>query len=541
MFRRCAPPPMMMAASARRLLVRVPVPVPVPNSNAITTAATAATRYHGGQGQTFTPIPRFRGIATTIPRASPPPPPPPPHVLTQHSTSTSTTNDVHPTTTPTPTPFRPLKSLPTTALLRSILLHTISGVPALLTLSTTLLSREIPGIDRAWHPLFWLLYPTFYTHFCAGRTEAEIARAGNQLRELGISGLIMSYAREVDGDASSSSPSSSSSSSPSTTTTGPSIAETEKQHLDKWIQGTMQTIRYSRAGDFTAVKFSGGGAAIMRLLRACKPPSPEIETALNEMCVLARERGVGILVDAEHARDQDGIDLWTRGLMRRFNKNSVEGSGGKKMAARPVVYNTYQMYLKHSPGNLAADLATAGREGWVLGVKLVRGAYLGSDPRELICESKEDTDAQFDEAVRGLFLGEGGGEKEAKEAKVALVVACHNRESIRKAREVAREAAQRRGQGRVVDVVYSQLMGMADEVSFGLVEEGRRSVVGEETKSEMETDTPKVYKYVVWGSVSECLKYLLRRAEENKDAVGRSRENVRACLEEVRWRVGLRG
>lgn len=149
-----------------------------------------------------------------------------------------------------------------------------------------------------------------------------------------------------------------------------------------------------------------------------------------------------------------------------------------------------------------------------MGVKLVRGAYLSSDPRETICDSQAETDKQYDEAVQMLLDGKHG-------AKADLVVATHNKESVRKAKTAAQTASG------VQEITYAQLMGMADELSFGLAQE--------------KGDDVKVYKYVVWGSVSECVKYLLRRAQENQSAAGRSKENVEACWNELKWRLGVKG
>jgi proline dehydrogenase len=177
--------------------------------------------------------------------------------------------------------------------------------------------------------------------------------------------------------------------------------------------------------------------------------------------------------------------------MRKFNR-------GK----RAVVFNTYQMYLKRSAANLRRHVELAEEQGWKLGVKLVRGAYLHSDPRELICDTKSDTDVAYDDAARMLIT-----------RGVDTVVASHNRESVMKAL-----ALKRRGEGEA-ELVFAQLMGMADELSLGLVQEGTR-----------------VLKYAVWGGTGECVKYLLRRAEENKDAVGRSEENYRAVMDELRRR-----
>ncbi len=44
-------------------------------------------------------------------------------------------------------------------------------------------------------------------------------------------------------------------------------------------------------------------------------------------------------------------------------------------SAQPLIYATYQSYLRRGTLHLAAHLADARREGYVLGVKLVKGAY----------------------------------------------------------------------------------------------------------------------------------------------------------------------
>ena len=149
-------------------------------------------------------------------------------------------------------------------------------------------------------------------------------------------------------------------------------------------------------------------------------------------------------------------------------------------------------------------MALAEKEGWRLGVKLVRGAYLHSDPRDLIHGTKEATDSAYDSAAEHLI-----------KKGVDTVIASHNKASIENALRL-------RGKGDGM-LVFAQLMGMADELSLSLV--GRAPVL----------------KYAVWGTTGECLKYLLRRAEENSDAVGRSEENYRAVVDELRRRVGTWG
>lgn len=176
-------------------------------------------------------------------------------------------------------------------------------------------------------------------------------------------------------------------------------------------------------------------------------------------------------------------------------------------------------------------------------MKLVRGAYLGSDPRHLFWSTKEDTDGVYDGIAESLMRRKYGdvlvplhGEGDKKFPDVNLVLASHNRESIRKAM-VLRKKQLERGEERI-DLVYGQLMGMADEVSCELVQAGKRSQ-GFDGYGVEQVDVPKAYKYVVWGTVGECVKYLLRRAEENRDAVVRTREGRSALKTELVRRLGL--
>lgn len=45
----------------------------------------------------------------------------------------------------------------------------------------------------------------------------------------------------------------------------------------------------------------------------------------------------------------------------------------------PYIFNTYQCYLKKTPNNLTLDYNDAEQSGYILGVKLVRGAYMAEE------------------------------------------------------------------------------------------------------------------------------------------------------------------
>ena len=61
---------------------------------------------------------------------------------------------------------------------------------------------------------------------------------------------------------------------------------------------------------------------------------------------------------------QVAIDAFTIDMMRRYNRN------------RPIVFNTYQCYLKETPKKLADHIRLSEEEGWQFAAKLVRGAYM---------------------------------------------------------------------------------------------------------------------------------------------------------------------
>jgi proline dehydrogenase len=208
--------------------------------------------------------------------------------------------------------------------------------------------------------------------------------------------------------------------------------------------------------------------------------------------------------------------------MRRYNKNG-----------KAVVHNTYQCYLKSVPRILAEHLAIARKEGFVLGTKLVRGAYIGSDPRHLIHDTKANTDVHYDSLAESLMRKEYGpilkpaaGEEGQPMPQIGMVLAGHNPTSVRHALKIRTEQVQR-GEQRV-DMVYAQLQGMADEVSAELLQ---AAAVGK--GKEDQVDVPQAYKYLVWGSTGECMKYLLRRAQENKDAMGRTRDGRNIMVGEL--------
>ncbi|PPQ68478.1 hypothetical protein CVT25_008404 [Psilocybe cyanescens] len=188
----------------------------------------------------------------------------------------------------------------------------------------------------------------------------------------------------------------------------------------------------------------------------------ELYADLRRICVRARERGVKVIVDAEYSWYQPAIDALTLALMREFNSLDSDQNWNRSSEAlapiQPLVYGTFQAYLRRTPKQLSLALADARAHNYALGVKLVRGAYhpheitahdaalafdrrVHGDPSSInarpslsispdvappVWTKKRDTDEQYDKCVRvlieavredvaGLEL-EKGQEKEEKQS-----------------------------------------------------------------------------------------------------------------------------
>ncbi|KAL8939978.1 MAG: hypothetical protein Q9216_003055 [Gyalolechia sp. 2 TL-2023] len=402
-------------------------------------------------------------------------------------------------------------------LFRSYLISAVSCTPFILNPSLRLLSlltHSTSPLLRHNRILHFILKKTLYKHFCAGETPSEVKRTIAELKARGFKGAIVAYAKEIVLDEQ---------------TTVKNCRADEARDVRTWKNGVLETIKLTERGDYAALKFSGAGLSIMQQLINKSAPSAAISQANDEICECAKFKGVKLLFDAEQHAVQDGIDQWTLDLQRKYNRG-----------AEAVVYGTYQAYLRSVPATLALHLTIARREGFTLGVKLVRGAYLASDPRHLFWATKEGTDNAYDGIAESLMSkqwnrvlspGEPDVMGQLAFPNVEVVLATHSHESVRKVISIRQE--QIRWGGQRISLAYAQLMGMADEVSCELVQAGQQS----DGMWEAKTEKPQAYKYLVWGTVPECLKYLLRRAEENRDALARAKDGRAALGKELRRRL----
>lgn len=331
----------------------------------------------------------------------------------------------------------------------------------------------------------------------------EVATTCRNLRRQGYEGVILEYALEVLKD----------------------VKSDARTDVAAWRRGMLDTVMMALPGDFVALKWSGMGPAALRLCAARLPPDESMDEAMKAICDAAAAKGVSLLPSAEENWNLAGYHDWTLSLQRRYNRNGTA-----------VIYNTYQCYLKSVSATLAQHLDTARQEGFTLGVKLVRGAYLGSEDRGLIHPTIEATHSSFDGVMSALIerkhnsvLKPASAPLDSSWPEVNVMVATHNAESVQLAQRLRAERAR---QGlEMTPLAFAQLQGIADEVSCALLASAKGKAGPEGTPK------ARVFKFTSWGTLTECLNYLLRRLAENKDAATRTAGTNRAMAEEMMRRI----
>lgn len=448
----------------------------------------------------------------------------------------------------------PLSVLPLETVLRTLVTSTISSSPLLLPPSLAIMTLLAHSNNAILNPernrlLNWFLKKTFYAQYCAGENAAEVRQTLAGLNKIGFTGVILNYAREVvltEAQSKNLTP----------CDTGAEAEACIRDEINPWLKATLATVQIAQPHDFVALKFTGAGRQALYALRNRLPPPKALAAAIDEICELAATRNVPLLFDAEQTALQAGIDEWTIDYARRYNNITPNHA---------IIYGTYQSYLKHCPELLSKHLAIAAKENFTLGVKLVRGAYLGADPRHMIHDTKEDTDRCCDGISEALITRTWNSVLKPQEGQpefppVSVVLGTHNLETVQKA-----QALHASPQAAGVELAIAQLMGMADEVSCALIagDKGEQAAappanaavkttgatttgVGLHSATTSATtlvgsgsgsDTKaKAYKYIVWGTTKECMTYLLRRAHENKDAVSRTKAGRDAMWEEAKRR-----
>jgi proline dehydrogenase len=232
-----------------------------------------------------------------------------------------------------------------------------------------------------------------------------------------------------------------------------------------------------------------------------------IHTRVNEICEFAHSVGQPVFIDAEESWIQDAIDHLATDMMEKYNRQ------------RAIVFNTLQMYRTDRLQFLKDSRRQAHSDGYILAVKLVRGAYMEKErerAEELGHESpihpdKKGTDRDYNAALEYCIdhLDD-----------VAFVAGTHNERST----QLLAQMMHQRGLAHDhPQIFFSQLFGMSDNLSYVLAKNGYN-----------------VSKYVPYGPVADAIPYLIRRAQENSSAAGQVSRELDLITTELKRRENSR-
>ncbi len=284
-----------------------------------------------------------------------------------------------------------------------------------------------------------------------------------------------------------------------------------EEAFDATLMETLKTIENAKENEevpYCVFKPTGMGSAdLMEKIQLKQELSKEEKKAFEKIrnryeavSQAAYDNDVRLLIDAEDSWYQDTVDELVYEMMEKFNKN------------RAIVFNTYQMYRWASLQNIKDAHKRAVENGFVLGAKLVRGAYMENERERAgikgyedpICVDKHTTDKSYNDGLKYCVENIN---------QVELFNGSHNEHSNLYLTELMKKHNLARDDKRIF---FAQLYGMSDNISFVLANAGYN-----------------VAKYVPYGLVKFVMPYLIRRAEENTSVAGQSSRELKLLKMEM--------
>ena len=337
-------------------------------------------------------------------------------------------------------------------------------------------------------PVESLIRATVFDHFCGGVNEDDCLSVVDKMFTKGVSS-VLDYSVE---------------------------GKEEENQFDAALEMTLKTIEFARerkAIPFAVFKPTGlGRLDLYEKVGEKQALTSEEQTEWNrvvarfdQVCSEAHKKNVALLIDAEESWMQDAADDLVTEMMRKYNKEKV------------IVFNTLQMYRWDRLDYLKKLHEQAKAEGFFIGMKLVRGAYMEKENLRAeekgyptpICASKEASDINYDAAV--LYMAEHLD-------SMSIFAGTHNEESTYKLIEIMKSKGITSNDDRIW---FGQLYGMSDNISYNLAANGYN-----------------IAKYLPFGPVKDVMPYLIRRAEENTSVAGQTSRELSMIKAERNRRKG---
>jgi len=331
-----------------------------------------------------------------------------------------------------------------------------------------------------------IIKKTIFEQFCGGTTLLESQKVIDKLYEQGVF-TILDYSAE---------------------------GKESEEDYNVAMNETIRAIEFaSRSESVPVVSTKISGLASNRLLEKMQRTDSltnedqyefdNVMKRVDSICYVANSRNISVFFDAEEYAVQDTIDSIVNRMMRRYNKK------------RAVVYNTYQLY-RHDRLQYLMDSFSDGRKGgYILGAKLVRGAYMQQERERAarrgypdpIQPNKAATDDAYNTAVRFCI---------ENYEYIAMCNASHNADSCRLQAQLIHEKGLPKDHPHFL---ISQLYGMGDNITFNLAKYGF-----------------KASKYLPYGPVRDVIPYLIRRAQENTSVTGDMSRELELISRELKRR-----
>lgn len=325
---------------------------------------------------------------------------------------------------------------------------------------------------KAHLPVEGLIRSTVFDHFCGGINENDCLRVVDNMFTKGVSS-VLDYSVE---------------------------GKEEDAQFDAALAMTLKTIEFAKEREaipYAVFKPTGFGRTDLyikvgekaTLTAAEEEDWNRVVARFDLACKTAFEKDVLLLIDAEESWMQDAADAIVTNMMQKYNKEKA------------IVFNTLQLYRWDRLDYLKELHNQANTEGFFIGMKLVRGAYLEKENEKAaekgvispICVTKEATDINYDATV--LYMIENLD-------RMSIFAGTHNEESSYMLIQLMAQRGIAKNDNRIF---FGQLLGMSDNISFNLAANGYN-----------------VAKYLPFGPVRDVMPYLIRRAEENTSVAGQT-------------------
>lgn len=360
-------------------------------------------------------------------------------------------------------------------------------------------TRLIPWAIKAHLPITGIIRNTIFKQFVGGETLRQTAKVADKLSKYNVK-VILDYGVE-----------------------GKEGEENFNHAADEFVKVIQYAATQSNI-PFISIKLTGFARfELLEKLNAAADDKSGVEGIINtnilevnekeewqrvvarliKICEAAQRNNVGLLVDAEETWIQDPVDALTMQMMEKYNLDKV------------IVYNTIQLYRHDRLQFLRESLEVAQKKNFMLGAKLVRGAYMEKERKRAaamnypspIQPDKESTNKDYNAAIEFSINHLD---------KLYLIIASHNEYSNLYGTKLLQ---QKNLSLNHTHVHFSQLLGMSDNITFNLAKAGC-----------------SVSKYLPFGPLRDVIPYLMRRAEENSSVSGHTGRELQLIKQELKRR-----